>query len=122
MTFRALRGFAFGLTTLLAWYAGSYVLMMDWRRPAYDPAAGRDLDQSAYRCAPLALIHPWSPDFHNIYMVRPCVCWANHVFWPIDLVVRRLTAPLDPRARGLVVGGYAVGQAVLPVVAEKPIK
>ena len=74
------------LLTASIWYVATYVLMMDWRRPAFDPVARHFVDQSAYRCAPIIVFNLKSSDLPNIIMVEPCVCWANRVFWPIDLL------------------------------------
>jgi hypothetical protein len=64
----------------LFWYAGSYVLMMDWRFPAYDMITDQWTNESGYRMR------------HNTCVCRPFTtvvrprCWANHIFWPIDWV------------------------------------
>ena len=126
---RNVRSCAFGLLTLLVWYVAAYVLMMDWRRPAFDPVAGHDLNRSACRFAPVALVHPLSPGgLHNIYLVFPRDCWANRVFWPIDFLVRRAPGPVGPRASprdspaagGLVMAASVGNRAVSPAVERLP--
>ena len=86
--FQSLRTVACCLLAGLFLYVTTYVLMMDWRRQAFDPVTHRYVDQCAYRCAPVIEFRLKSPQFPNIYIVAPCVCWANRAFWPIDLCVR----------------------------------
>jgi hypothetical protein len=80
-------------------YVTTYVLMLDWRRPAYDPIARIPVDQSAYRFA--HAVGGRVPGPFTIYEAFDSLCWANRVFWPIDSLVRRALAHIDERAKDL---------------------
>ena len=87
------------LLVLSFWYASAYILMMDWRRTAYDLVNGRWTEESAYRFAPVA-------KFNNPYTrAAPSECWANRVFWPIDFLVRSGMARLRIKGRWELVEG-----------------
>ena len=96
---RVVRRTACCLLTVLFWYLAAYVLMMDWRRPAYDPGTRTYADQSVYRFAPFYCIRSTVP--RTAIQEVQCVCWANWVFRPIDSLVRCALASVDDRAKNL---------------------
>ena len=65
---------------LLYWYLASFVLMMDCRCGAIDPA-GRWVSQSHYRLADNERVAG------DLSVYGPAACWANDLFWPLDAVL-----------------------------------
>ncbi len=61
------------------WYLASYVLMMDWRIPAYDERTASYAYESHYRMTRYDVPH----DVEFTILV-PVACWANQFFWPVD--------------------------------------
>ena len=108
------------LLVVLLWYLAAYVLMMDWRRVAYDPIARVPVNQSAYRFAPIGGGRVPGP--FTVYEAFDCVSWANRVFWPVDVLVRGALMNVDDRVRNLALTRRTAQPTISMATAEAPPK